>query len=239
VRPTTTGGVAAVQPGLTLGELVAAIEPRDLVTTTGIVSTTGLAGLALGRGIGWLSGCYGLTCDNLVAAEVVTADGRVLRASTEENPDLVAKVCSACSRPAWPAALAAELEIALHLGGSGAPIALPSADLPAIVYRAGDHALTFWWYEHQDPRAALDGRAAARALRECQRGLDASRGHRPSFLDRRVARAGRLLAKGRVLTELLEPDRAFLSDQFRRLTEDLSGCFGGGPPNPPPRASRS
>jgi FAD/FMN-containing dehydrogenase len=89
VRPTTTGGVAAVQPGLTLGELVAAIEPRGLVTTTGIVSTTGLAGLVLGGGIGWLGGCYGLTCDNLVAAEVVTADGRVLRASTEENPDLL------------------------------------------------------------------------------------------------------------------------------------------------------
>jgi FAD/FMN-containing dehydrogenase len=89
VRPPTSSGVATVQPGLTLGELVGEIEPRGLVTTTGIVSTTGLAGLTLGGGIGWLGGCHGLTCDNLVAAEVVTADGRVVRASAEENPDLL------------------------------------------------------------------------------------------------------------------------------------------------------
>jgi phosphotransferase family enzyme len=134
---------------------------------------------------------------------------------------LVAKVCAAWIRPAGPAALAAELEIALHLSRSGAPIALPSAELPAIVHRAGDHALTFWQYEHQDLRAAPGGRAAARALRECHRGLDTFRGHRPSFLDRQVARAGRLLAEGRGLTELLAPDRAFLGDQFRHLTADI------------------
>jgi hypothetical protein len=56
---------------------------------------------------------------------------------------LVAKVCWAPVRPAGPAALAAEMEIALHLGRSGAPIALPSAELPASVHRDGDHVLTF------------------------------------------------------------------------------------------------
>jgi FAD/FMN-containing dehydrogenase len=81
--------VAIAQPGLTLGELNAGIEPRGLVTTTGIVSGTGLAGLTLGGGIGWLMGRLGLTCDNLVAAELVTAGGDVVRASEDEAPDLL------------------------------------------------------------------------------------------------------------------------------------------------------
>src|SRR5262245_14916196 len=59
-------------------------------------------------------------------------------------PPLVAKVCAVSTRPKGAAALAAELDIALHLGRSGAPIALPSDDLPAVVHREGEHALTFW-----------------------------------------------------------------------------------------------
>jgi FAD/FMN-containing dehydrogenase len=59
-----------------------------LATTGGTNSDTGIAGLTLGGGIGWLGGKYGLTCDNLLSADVVTADGRFLRASAEENKDL-------------------------------------------------------------------------------------------------------------------------------------------------------
>ena len=81
--------VAIAQPGLTLGELTAGIEPRGLVTTTGIVSGTGLAGLTLGGGIGWLMGRHGLTCDNLLSAELVTTSGGVLCASEDELPDLL------------------------------------------------------------------------------------------------------------------------------------------------------
>ena len=80
--------VAVAQPGLRLGEFVVATERYGLVSPTGTVSDTGLAGLTLGAGYGWLNGKYGLAVDNLLAAEVVTADGRVLRASADEHPDL-------------------------------------------------------------------------------------------------------------------------------------------------------
>src|SRR5215204_793846 len=79
---------AEAQPGLTLGEFDHETQAFGLATTLGIVSLTGIAGLTLGGGLGWLNGKYGLACDNLVSSEVVTADGRLLTASAEENEDL-------------------------------------------------------------------------------------------------------------------------------------------------------
>jgi len=83
-----TRRVATVQPGLTLGELDLATEPFGLATPTGVVSVTGLSGLALGGGLGWLNGEHGLTCDNLLAAEVVTADGERITTSPGQHRDL-------------------------------------------------------------------------------------------------------------------------------------------------------
>lgn len=80
---------ARAQPGLTLGEFDAATTAQGLFTTMGVVSKTGIAGLTLGGGLGWLMGKFGLACDNLMAAEVVTADGKIVRASSEENADLL------------------------------------------------------------------------------------------------------------------------------------------------------
>jgi FAD/FMN-containing dehydrogenase len=76
------------QPGVNWGELNEATQAHGLAVTGGVISTTGIAGLTLGGGLGWLMPRFGLALDNLLSAEVVTADGRVLVASADENPDL-------------------------------------------------------------------------------------------------------------------------------------------------------
>ena len=79
---------AEVEPGCTLADFDAAAQAHGLATPLGINSTTGVAGLTLGGGFGWLSRKHGMTVDNLLAVEMVTADGRQVRASTSENDDL-------------------------------------------------------------------------------------------------------------------------------------------------------
>ena len=79
---------AIVEPGCTLADFDAAAQMHGLATPLGINSTTGVAGLTLGGGFGWLSRKYGMTIDNLISADVVTADGSQLHASEVENNDL-------------------------------------------------------------------------------------------------------------------------------------------------------
>ncbi len=80
--------VVRAQPGVTWSELNERTQAHGLAVTGGVISTTGIAGLTLGGGFGWLMPKFGLAADNLVSAEVVTADGRVLTASADENADL-------------------------------------------------------------------------------------------------------------------------------------------------------
>jgi FAD/FMN-containing dehydrogenase len=81
-RTTRAGG------GVRWGEFDAATQAHGLHTPGGRVTTTGIGGFTLGGGYGWTSSKYGLTCDNLISAEVVLADGSVVRASDQEHPDL-------------------------------------------------------------------------------------------------------------------------------------------------------
>ena len=80
--------IARIEGGARWGEIDAATQEHGLAVTGGRMSDTGVGGLALGSGSGWLERKLGFTCDNLVKAEVVTADGRQVVASEDENPDL-------------------------------------------------------------------------------------------------------------------------------------------------------
>ena len=75
--------------GATWADVDAATQQHALATPGGFISHTGIAGLTLGGGIGWLTGMAGLSCDNLVAAEMVTADARIVRATKDDNPELL------------------------------------------------------------------------------------------------------------------------------------------------------
>lgn len=79
---------ATAETGATWADFDKATQAFGLATTGGVVSTTGIAGLTLGGGVGWLVGRFGLSCDNVISAEVVTADGELVVANEAENEDL-------------------------------------------------------------------------------------------------------------------------------------------------------
>jgi len=88
VRVDPEAGTARAEAGTTWSVFDHETQAFGLATNGGLVSTTGVAGFTLGGGIGWLMRKHGLTCDNLISADVVTADGRLMHASDEENADL-------------------------------------------------------------------------------------------------------------------------------------------------------
>jgi FAD/FMN-containing dehydrogenase len=88
VRVDPANRTARADPGLLLAEFDRETEAFGLATTLGTFSITGIAGLTLGGGLGWLMGKHGLACDNLLSVDLVTADGRLLIASAQENADL-------------------------------------------------------------------------------------------------------------------------------------------------------
>ncbi|MEP7244041.1 MAG: FAD-binding oxidoreductase [Gammaproteobacteria bacterium] len=89
VRVEPTAKLARVEPGVLLGHFDREAQAFGLATTAGTVSHTGAAGLTLGGGFGRIGRRFGLACDNLVSADVVTADGKLVTASTKDNPDLL------------------------------------------------------------------------------------------------------------------------------------------------------
>src|SRR5689334_7547907 len=88
IRVDPAARIAWVEPGATLADFDRETQAFGLTTPVGINSTTGMAGLTLGGGFGWTSRKLGMSIDNLIGADVVTADGRMTRASAKENADL-------------------------------------------------------------------------------------------------------------------------------------------------------
>ena len=88
IRVDPAGRTVRADAGLTWGEFDAATQEHGLATTGGEISSTGIAGLTLGGGLGWLMRKYGLASDNLISVDLVTADGESVRASASENTDL-------------------------------------------------------------------------------------------------------------------------------------------------------
>ena len=88
IRVDPASRTVRAEPGLTIAEFDRETQAFGLATTMGVISTTGIAGLTLGGGMGWLIGKHGLACDNVTAMDVVTADGRLVTASNRDNEDL-------------------------------------------------------------------------------------------------------------------------------------------------------
>jgi FAD/FMN-containing dehydrogenase len=88
VRVDPVERIAVAEGGATWADFNRATQQHGLATTGGLVSSTGVAGRTLGGGLGWLMGLHGMAVDNLIGAEIVTADGSVLNVSETDHPDL-------------------------------------------------------------------------------------------------------------------------------------------------------
>jgi FAD/FMN-containing dehydrogenase len=120
------------QPGVLLGELDRETQQFGTAVPAGIVTTTGLAGLTLGGGIGWLMRKYGLTIDQLLSVDVITAEGEYVKASADENADLFWGVCGGGGNFGIVTSFSYRLNPVGPTVVAG-PVAWPMADSPAVL----------------------------------------------------------------------------------------------------------
>lgn len=129
---------AHVGPGATVRDLDQATEPFGLMTTGAPVSMVGIAGYTLGGGLGWTSRLHGLACDNLLSAEVVSADGDIVHASEEEHSDLFWGIRGGSGN----FGIITSFEFRLHKLGPdvlAGPVLYPMGDVPDILKFWRDH----------------------------------------------------------------------------------------------------
>jgi FAD/FMN-containing dehydrogenase len=229
---------ARVQGGALLGALDRAAQAHGLATTAGNVSHTGVGGLTLGGGMGWLARRHGLACDNLVACTVVTADGDVVRASADEHPELfwglrggggnfgVVVEFEFTLHPVGTRALTAELTYGLAeaaealRGWREFAVGAPRQATATATISGGEVVLGFVWVG--DPRA---GRALLPALRDIG-AASSEHVHELSYLDLQTrddtveGHRHRRYWKGHYLSDL--PDLAIGALLDRDPADDLA-----------------
>jgi FAD/FMN-containing dehydrogenase len=129
---------ARVQPGVTWLEYGRAAQAYGLATSSGDIGTVGVGGLTVGGGIGWMARKYGLTIDHLLSVDIVTADGRLLRASADEHPDLFWAVRGGGGNFGIITSLEFQLQPAGTILGGG--VFYPATDAARILRTAADYA---------------------------------------------------------------------------------------------------
>jgi FAD/FMN-containing dehydrogenase len=211
---------AYVDPGATLADFDSATQQHGLATPVGINSTTGIAGLTLGGGFGWLTRKHGLTIDNLISAEVVTADGKRLRASEQDNAELF----WALRGGGGNFGVVTEFEFALHPVGPeilAGLIVFPFAQAKQVLTRYSQFAntatedLSVWVVLRQAPPLPFSSRERSRSgsrrpadfFRRRGRGR-AKAGRAPAKLRRRPRRARRRATLYSVAKGFRSPTRA-------------------------------
>jgi hypothetical protein len=134
---------------------------------------------------------------------------------------VVAKLCPASAGDRAWRKLATELEIAYHLERAGAPVVGPSPELPPGPYLLGGYAVTFWRHQDHDPAALATGWAAGRALAQVHHALDSYPQTFPSFLDRQVRRASKILFDETSPSAIPAAERAFLCSEYLSIRSVL------------------
>ncbi len=141
IRVDPESRIARVEPGVLLGEFDREAQAFGLVTPAGTVSHTGVAGLTLGGGFGRLARKFGLACDNLLSADLVTADGRLVRASATEHPDLY----WALRGGGGNFGVVTSFEFRLHASPPvllGGPLVFPFAQAKSVLRAYADYSMT-------------------------------------------------------------------------------------------------